>query len=97
MLRPDEAVIQLQRAVHLRPDDGNTLYNAACVYGVLRKRDDALDMLRRAIAAGYGNFDWAAATPIWRCCATIRRFTNSSDEPTAPRDVIDPPGWPTPS
>jgi non-specific serine/threonine protein kinase len=63
MLRPDEAVIQLQRAVHLRPDDGNTLYNAACVYGVLRRSDDALNMLRRAIAAGYGNFDWVRRDP----------------------------------
>ena len=63
MLRPDEAIVQLQRAVHLRPDDGNTLYNAACVYGVLRRAGDALDMLRRAIAAGYGNFDWVRRDP----------------------------------
>jgi non-specific serine/threonine protein kinase len=61
--RSDAAVAQLQRAVHLRPDDGNTLYNAACVYGILGQAAEALDMLRRAIKAGYSNFDWVRRDP----------------------------------
>jgi serine/threonine protein kinase/Flp pilus assembly protein TadD len=61
--RPADAVAQLERAVALRPDDGNTLYNATCVYGVLGRRDEALDMLRRAIKSGYGNFDWVRRDP----------------------------------
>ena len=52
-----------QRAVHLRPDDGNTLYNAACVYGVLGRSADALEMLRRAVKSGYANFDWVRRDP----------------------------------
>jgi hypothetical protein len=56
-------VTQLQRAVHLRPDDGNTLYNAACVYGVLGRPAEALDMLRRAITSGYASFDWVRRDP----------------------------------
>ena len=61
--RADDAIAQLQRAIHLRPDDGNTLYNATCVLGILGRRAEALEMLRRAIAAGYGNFDWVRRDP----------------------------------
>jgi tetratricopeptide (TPR) repeat protein len=61
--RGDDAVTQLQRAVHLRPDDGNTLYNAACVLGVLGRKAETLDMLRRALAAGYANYDWVQRDP----------------------------------
>jgi serine/threonine protein kinase/Flp pilus assembly protein TadD len=56
----DEAIRHLQTAVALRPGDPNTLYNAACTYGVLLKKQEALDTLRKAFAAGYGNHNWAA-------------------------------------
>ncbi|HEX5217357.1 MAG TPA: protein kinase [Vicinamibacterales bacterium] len=61
--RTEDANAQLLRAVHLRPDDGNTLYNAACVYGVLGRSADALEMLRRAVKSGYANFDWVRRDP----------------------------------
>jgi serine/threonine protein kinase/Tfp pilus assembly protein PilF len=56
----DEAVRHLQTAVALRPNDGNTLYNAACTLGMLLRKSEALDMLKKAIAAGYGNLNWAS-------------------------------------
>ncbi|HTW22479.1 MAG TPA: protein kinase [Candidatus Baltobacteraceae bacterium] len=56
----DESMRHLQTAVVLRPKDGNTLYNAACTYGVLGKKAEALETLKKAIAAGYGNLNWAA-------------------------------------
>jgi len=56
----EESIRHLQTAVALRPKDGNTLYNAACTYGMLKKKVEALDTLKRAIAAGYGNLNWAA-------------------------------------
>ena len=56
----DESVRHLQTAVALRPGDPNTLYNAACTYGVLEKKAEALETLRKAFAAGYGNPNWAA-------------------------------------
>jgi serine/threonine protein kinase/Flp pilus assembly protein TadD len=56
----EESIRHLQTAVALRPKDGNTLYNAACAYGMLKKKPEALDTLRKAIAAGYGNLNWAA-------------------------------------
>jgi serine/threonine protein kinase/cytochrome c-type biogenesis protein CcmH/NrfG len=56
----DESIRHLRTAVALRPHDPNTLYNAACTYGVLRKKAEALETLRKAFAAGYGNGNWAA-------------------------------------
>ena len=56
----EESMRHLQTAVVLRPKDGNTLYNAACTYGVLGKKTEALETLKKAIAAGYGNLNWAA-------------------------------------
>jgi serine/threonine protein kinase/Flp pilus assembly protein TadD len=56
----EESVRHLQTAVALRPNDGNTLYNAACTYGVLARRPEALETLKKAVAAGYGNLNWAA-------------------------------------
>jgi non-specific serine/threonine protein kinase len=57
---PEESVRHLQTAVALRPNDGNILYNAACTYGVLGKKAEALETLTKAFAAGYGLRDWAA-------------------------------------
>jgi TolB-like protein/cytochrome c-type biogenesis protein CcmH/NrfG len=56
----EESVRHLQTAIALRPNDGNTLYNAACTYGVLGKKQEALETLKKAFAAGYGLRDWAA-------------------------------------
>jgi len=63
----DEAVRHLEIAVALRPDDGNTLYNAACAYGILQRKEAALEMLRKAIGAGYSNVDWWANDPDLAC------------------------------
>jgi non-specific serine/threonine protein kinase len=56
----EEAIRHLQTAVALRPNDGNTLYNAACTLGNLQRKTEALDTLKKAVAAGYGNLNWAA-------------------------------------
>jgi serine/threonine protein kinase/Flp pilus assembly protein TadD len=56
----DEAIRHLQTAVALRPGDPNMLYNAACTYGVLGKKLEALETVKKAFASGYGNTVWAA-------------------------------------
>jgi serine/threonine protein kinase/Flp pilus assembly protein TadD len=56
----DEAIRHLKTAVALRPNDPNTLYNAACTYGVLGRKGEALETVKKAFAAGYGNTNWAA-------------------------------------
>ena len=56
----EEVARHLQTAVALRPGDPNTLYNAACTYGVLGKKADALETFKKALEAGYSNLNWAA-------------------------------------
>ncbi|HEV3482585.1 MAG TPA: protein kinase [Candidatus Acidoferrales bacterium] len=56
----DECIRHLQTAVALRPGDANILYNAACAYGLLGKKAEALETIKKAFAVGYGNPNWAA-------------------------------------
>ena len=63
MGRSDDAVRHLEMAIALRPDDSNVLYNSACTYCVLGKKPEALDLIRRALAYGYANFDWPQQDP----------------------------------
>jgi len=68
-LHEDEGEIMrhLQTAVALRPGDPGTLYNAACTYGVLGKKAEALETVKKAFAAGYSNRDWAAKDTDLSC------------------------------
>jgi TolB-like protein/Tfp pilus assembly protein PilF len=82
----DEAIRHLQTAVALRPNDGNTLYNAACTYGCLKMATEALHTLKRAIAAGYGNLNWAARDPDLNCLhdnAEFRSLVGLADSAAA--------------
>ena len=63
----DEAVRHLQTAVALRPKDTNTMYNAACAYGVMKRKAEAMDTVKKALAAGYGNLDWMSKDPDLDC------------------------------
>jgi serine/threonine protein kinase/Flp pilus assembly protein TadD len=65
--REPDAVRELQKAVDLRPHDSNILYNAACTYGVMKKKAEAVDLLWRAKAAGYQNLEWARRDPDLAC------------------------------
>lgn len=59
----DDAIRHLEMTVALRPNDSNVLYNAACTYAILRRKNEALDLLKRALAAGYANVDWPREDP----------------------------------
>lgn len=63
----EDAIRHLETAVVLRPNDGNTLYNAACVYGVLGEKKPALEMLRKALQSGYANLEWLRRDPDLDC------------------------------
>lgn len=65
--RPDDAMRHAEMAVALRPSDSSVLYNAACTFGVLGKKAEALEMLKRAKAAGYSNNDWPRQDPDLTC------------------------------
>jgi len=59
----DEAVQHIKIAIAMRPTDANILYNAACAYGLMRMKKEALDSFRRCVHAGYHNAVWATKDP----------------------------------
>jgi len=61
------AIREVQQAVALRPNDSNILYNAACTYAILEKKGEALQLLKRAMAAGFDALDYAARDPDLAC------------------------------
>src|SRR5881396_3128787 len=63
----EPAVRELELAVTMRPKDSNILYNAACTYGILGQKLEALALLRRAREAGYSNLEWALRDPDLAC------------------------------
>ena len=62
----DGSAMQVKIAVAMRPTDANILYNAACTYGLLGMKAEALDSFRKAVAAGYSNTDWSTHDPDLR-------------------------------
>ena len=69
----DEAIRHLKTAVALRPNDPNTLYNAACTYGVLGRKVEALETLKKTFAAGL-----ARRYLICQCSNSPRNWVRSS-------------------
>jgi len=59
----DRATVELKRAIVLRPDDSNILFNAACVYGLLSQKQEALATLKKALEHGYHNLAWMSRDP----------------------------------
>jgi serine/threonine protein kinase/Flp pilus assembly protein TadD len=57
------AAMQVRIAVAMRPADALILYNAACTYGLLKMKAEALDAFRRCVEAGYSNIDWCLKDP----------------------------------
>ena len=58
--RVREAATEVEKAVAMRGNDPLTLYNAACTYGNLNMKAEALATFKKAVGAGYSNPDWAA-------------------------------------
>jgi TolB-like protein/cytochrome c-type biogenesis protein CcmH/NrfG len=71
-----EAVQELQKAVALRPEDANLLYNAACTYGVLQMKREALEHVKKALKAGFHNRDWVGRDPDLLCLHDDPEFQN---------------------
>jgi len=63
----ESAVRELDLAVTMRPKDSNILYNAACTYGIMGRKLEALALLRRARDAGYSNLEWVSRDPDLTC------------------------------
>ncbi len=59
----EESVRHVQTAVALRPNEAGILYNAGCTYAIMKRKIETLEMLKRSMAAGYGNLDWLRKDP----------------------------------
>ena len=63
MGREDDALRETNLAITLRANEAMILYNAACVYSSLKRKQEALDTLRKAWEAGFRDADWARRDP----------------------------------
>ena len=63
----NEAAREVEKVLAIGSSDPHTTYNVACVYAVIGKKAEALEALRRAADAGYGEWDAAARDPDLSC------------------------------
>ena len=63
MDRVDDAVRETNFAVALRSNEATVLYNAACVFCQLKRKQEALEVLKKAWDAGFKDADWARRDP----------------------------------
>ena len=63
MDRVDDAVREANFAVALRSNEATVLYNAACVFCGLKRKQEALEVLKKAWDAGFKDADWARRDP----------------------------------
>src|SRR5260370_9538075 len=54
---------EIQKALEQSPDDPLILYGTACYEAMFGEKRAALDLLKRAVAAGYVNFDYMRRDP----------------------------------
>ena len=78
--RTPEATAEVQKAVAMRGNDPLTLYNAACTYGNLNMKSEALATFKKAIEAGYHNPDWAARDNDLACIHDDPEFQRLIEE-----------------
>jgi len=76
----EDATRQVDMAVALRPADANILYNAACTYGVMGMKAEALALLKRAGDVGYQNWDWLSRDPDLTCLHDDPEFLRLIEE-----------------
>jgi adenylate cyclase len=63
-----------QRSLELYPDDVGTLVNAACLRAKLGLKEEALEILERVFARGWGKRDWVEHDPDYDILRDDPRF-----------------------
>ena len=61
--REEDALKELNLAVTLRAGEASILYNAACLYATLKRKQDAMDCLKKAWEAGFRDASHARRDP----------------------------------
>jgi len=47
-----------RQALAINPGDATVLYNVACIYSTSGEAEEAISLLERAVAAGFGHWNW---------------------------------------
>lgn len=63
-----------QRSLELYPEDMSTLINAACLHMKMHQKEEALALLERAFARGWGKRDWVEHDPDYDILRDDPRF-----------------------
>jgi tetratricopeptide (TPR) repeat protein len=61
--RIEEAKQEAAKALELSPEDPTIRYNAACFHAVIGENAKALNLLKKAIEAGFEHFEWLKRDP----------------------------------
>ncbi len=77
--RRNEAAQQLEMAVAMRPNDPSVLYNAACTYGLLSLKTESLEVLKRAVEAGFTDMEWISRDTDLACLRDEPEFKRILD------------------
>ena len=72
----DRALEWARRALEISPRDGGVLYNVACTFLHAGMIEEALDLLERAAAGGWGNRAWLEQDPDMDPIRDHPRFRN---------------------
>jgi TolB-like protein/Flp pilus assembly protein TadD len=63
-----------RRALEIDPDDGGVLINVACLYARLGMKEEALELLEKTFARGWGRRDWIEHDPDYDSLRDDPRF-----------------------
>jgi tetratricopeptide (TPR) repeat protein len=72
--QPERAMEWSERSLSLYPDDMGTLINGACLRARLGRKEEALDLLERVFARGWGKRDWIEHDPDYDSLRDDPRF-----------------------
>jgi serine/threonine protein kinase/tetratricopeptide (TPR) repeat protein len=70
----ERALGWMTRALELHPSDLGVLVNGACLFARARRVDEALDLLERTLARGFGKRDWIEHDPDYDSLRHDPRF-----------------------
>jgi serine/threonine protein kinase/tetratricopeptide (TPR) repeat protein len=72
--QPERAMLWARRALEIDPDDGGAMINAACLYARLAMKEEALELLEKTFARGWGKRDWIEHDPDYDSLRDDPRF-----------------------
>ena len=72
--QPERALEWSRRALELNPHDMGSLVNAACLHAKLKHKEDAINLLERVFARGWGKRDWVEHDPDYDILRDDPRF-----------------------